>query len=421
MTRVWLCFAVVVGGAGVAHAEDTLTIDQAVQLALTRNERARITELDVVAAEAGVDKARVAFLPVLAASGADTIHPVDKPPKSVTDGALALSVPVFAPSAYPLYAQAKHLLDAQVAQTVDDKRVLAFDTARAFFAVLLAQRVVDAAQKELDTANANVTQTDAQFNAQLVSSNDVTRAKLDLAGSERELETDKGNFNAALVALAYIVNAKPPAKLATPTALFDAGKRALGSVDELVAQGLAQRPDLTAHKSTAVAAHDFAREPRWRFLPSFALVGELTATTNNASGTDRLDGFIEAQASWTIWDGGARAADSKSRDAGAEIADLQTTMLARSVENDVRTAAAQLAAAQAALAGAQDAVDASQKNVDETAWLYKNGLAKAIELVDANEQRFTSDVSYAEAEYAVATAYLSLRQALGLNPLEDRK
>ena len=421
MTRVWVSIAVVVGSAGLAYADDTLTIDQAIQLAETRNERARITELNVTVADAAVDKARVAFLPVLAANGAWTVHPVDKAPKNVENGDLALTQPIFAPSAFPLYDQAKHELEAQVAQTVDDKRVLAFDTARAYFAVLLAQRVVDAAQKELDTATYNVKQTDAQYKAQLASSNDVTRAKLDLAGSQRELATDKGSFNAALVALGYIVNAKPPAKLTMPTALFDAGKQPLGGVDQLVAQGIAQRPDLAAHKSTADAAHDFAREPRWRYLPSLGFLGELTGTNNNSPGTDRLDGFVALQASWTIWDGGAREADSKSRDAAAEIADLQTQMLARSVDNDVRTAAAQLSAAQDALSGAQDAVEAASTSVTETTKLYNNGLAKAIELVDANEDRFTAEVSFAEAEYSVATAYLALRQAMGLGPLEDRK
>jgi outer membrane protein TolC len=421
MTRVWLGIAVVVGSAGVARADDTITIDQAIQLALTRNERAKITELTTVEAEAGVDKARVAFLPVLAATGTNTYHPVDKSPQMVPNGDLALTQPIFAPSAFPLYDQAKHALDAQRAQTVDDKRQLAFDTAHAFFAVLLAQRIVEAAQEELETAKFDVTQTNAQFKAALVSSNDVTRAKLSQAGTERDLATDKGNFDAALVALAFIVNAKPPSHLATPTTILDAGKQAPGAVETLIAQGLAQRPDLVAHKQTALAAHDFAREPRWRFFPSLNFVGELTATTDNSPGTDRIDGFLAVQASWTIWDAGSRDADAKTRDAAASIADLNAIMLARSVENDVRTAVAQLTAAQNALTGAQDAVDASRKSANETAELYKNGLAKAIELVDANEQRFESEVSYAEAEYAMANAYLALRQAMGLGPLEDRK
>ena len=203
--------------------------------------------------------------------------------------------------------------------------------------------------------------------------------------------------------------------------MLDAGKKPPGTVEQLIAQGLAQRPDLVAHKDSALAAHDFAREPGWRFFPSLSFVGELTATSENQPGTDHVDGFLAVQASWTIWDAGSRDADTKQRDAAASIADLNAGMLARSVASDVRTAFAQLTAAQNALSGAQDAVDASRKSADEEAWLYTNGLAKAIELIDANEQRFESEVSYAEAEYSMANAYLALRQAMGLGPLEDHK
>ena len=63
------------------------------------------------------------------------------------------------------------------------------------------------------------------------------------------------------------------------------------------------------------------------------------------------------------------------------------------------------------------AMDASRKSATETAVLYKQGLAKAIELIDANDQRFVAEVNYAEAEFTVANAYLALRQAMGLDPL----
>ena len=62
-------------------------------------------------------------------------------------------------------------------------------------------------------------------------------------------------------------------------------------------------------------------------------------------------------------------------------------------------------------------LNVARQNVDETAILYRQGLAKAIELVDANDSRFTAEVNDATAEFAMAQAYLSLRQALGLEPL----
>ncbi len=66
---------------------------------------------------------------------------------------------------------------------------------------------------------------------------------------------------------------------------------------------------------------------------------------------------------------------------------------------------------------AEGGVTASRQSVDETAILYKQGLAKAIELVDANDSRFEAETSYAAAQFAVAEAYLALRR-WGSSPSE---
>ncbi|MEO6776957.1 MAG: TolC family protein [Kofleriaceae bacterium] len=419
MARVLLGFAAIVLGASSAHAEGSLTLDQAIQLALTRNERAAISDLQTVQADAAVERAHVAFLPVLNASGNDTIRPIDSP-KDTAQGSLTLQQPLIVMSAFPLLAQAKHNLLAQRSQNVEDKRQLAFDVAKAYFGVLLAQEVAAAAQKKLDTASADVADTQAQFKAQLVSSNDVTRAQISLSTSVRELSQDRSQLATAYIELGFIINAPPPVNLVAPTALLDAGKQAPPAAETLVDQSLAARPDLIARKDSALAAHDFAREPRYRYFPTLSLIGQLTATSNAGMNGHDVDGSIQVAAAWSLYDAGARSADIRSRDVAAAIADLQAKELVRSIDTDVRTAGTQLAAAQQALAAAADAVTASRKSADETAILYKQGLAKAIELVDANEQRFTAEVSYAEAEFSVASAYLALRQAIGQGPLEGK-
>ena len=87
------------------------------------------------------------------------------------------------------------------------------------------------------------------------------------------------------------------------------------------------------------------------------------------------------------------------------------------MDAQVRSAVALLVSAQAAFHVAEDSVKFARQNVDETAILYRQGLAKAIELVDANDSRFTAEVNFASAEFVMAQAYLTLRQALGLDPL----
>jgi outer membrane protein TolC len=153
-------------------------------------------------------------------------------------------------------------------------------------------------------------------------------------------------------------------------------------------------------------------------VPTLGVQGAMTATTAPPPATGRWnDETVTATLTWTLYDAGVRYADKHSRDAQASIADLSLQQLVRSVDAQVRAAIALLASAQAAFRVAGDAMRAARQSVDESAILYRQGLAKAIELVDANDTRFSAEVNYAGAEYAMALAYLNLRQSLGLDPL----
>ena len=406
--------------ASSAHAQRVMTLEAAIQLAMTRNERAAISELGVSAAEANVSAARTRFLPLLESSGNVTYRPRTDP-TTTAQAALVLSQPLFEPSAFPLHGQAKHELVAQRALRSDERRRLAFDTANAFFAVLLADQVVQAAQRKVETAVANVATTDAQVKAQLVSSNDVTRAQISQATAVRDLATSTGNLRAAYVELELLVNAKVAGGLAPPSELLAAGQRPALASDQVVATSIARRADLVANKELALAAHDFAREPRMRYLPAIELGGQLAVTSDVPDGGHALGAQVAISARWTLFDSGARSADARSRGARARIADLETSRLARSIAAEVRSTAVLLASRQEALTAAGTARDAARKGAREAEILYRQGLAKAIELVDANDQRFIAEVNYATSEFDVARAYLALRLAMGLEPLEGAR
>jgi outer membrane protein TolC len=408
--------------AAAQDAAAPMRLEDAVHFALTRNERARISDLNVVVAEAAVERARAAFLPIVTAVGQDAQHAPypagSRAPDNIGTANLTVNQPILNASAFPLYGQAKNLADAQHAQNVDDKRLLAFNAASAFFTVLQAQAVVTAARRQVDNAKANLADTQARAQAQLTSSNDVTRAQIDMAGAQRELESDKGALDNQLVQLAFTINAAvPSAGLTPPQATFGAAEQPLGAPEPLVRLALGRRPDVLASKYSASAAHDFAAEPLLRLVPTLGVQGQASATTNTATTGRWNDESVTATLTWTLYDAGVRCADKHSRDAQAEISDLNVQQLIRSVDAQVRAAAALLASAQQAFHAADDAMKSARQSADETSILYRQGLAKAIELVDANDSRFTAEVNYASAQYGMAQAYLALRQALGLDPL----
>ena len=409
-----------------AHADAApLTFEDAVRFALSRNERARISDLNVVGAEASLEHARTAFLPTLTLSGNDTFRPnpaerngVPTQTRNSATGTATLNQPLVNASAWPLYSQSKALLEGQRAQTIDDKRVLAFDAAHAFFAVLNAEAVLTAAQRRADSAGANLADTQARAQAQLTSSNDVTRAQIDVNDASRELELDHGNLENALVQLSFVINATVNGEVGRPENLLRAAEQTLPSAQQLGQLALSKRPDVLSKRYSADAAHDFADEPLLRLVPTVSLTGQAQALTNPPATGRWIDETLGATATWTIYDAGARYADKHLRDAHASIADLNVRALVRTV--DVAGARARRPcsrAQQAAFQQAERGAVAARKSADETAILYKQGLAKAIELVDANDSRFLAEVNDASAEYSMAEAYLNLRQALGLDPL----
>jgi outer membrane protein TolC len=396
-----------------------IRLADAVNLALTRNERARISDLNVAVAEANVERARAGFLPVVTATATAQQHDyaaTDKNPNQLENAGVVVNQPIVNASTYPLYAQAKNLASAQRAQTTDDKRLLAFSAANAFFAVLDAAALLQAAQNQLDTAKANLADTQARADAGLTSSNDVTRARIDMASSSRQVEIGQGNVETSIIDLELVVNARLGAPFTPPAETLSAAERPTGDVESLVAFAVAHRPDVAVSKFDALAAHDFATEPLLRIVPTVSLQGQATATSNAPTGRWH-DEWLQATLNWTLYDAGVRYADRHARDAQASVADLTLRELVRTVDAQVRGAAAALAASQGAFRVADQAVQAARQSVDETQALYKQGLAKAIELVDANDSRFAAEVSYASAEYAMAQAYLGLRQAVGLDPL----
>ncbi|HEV7767037.1 MAG TPA: TolC family protein [Thermoanaerobaculia bacterium] len=399
--------------SSILSAQDApLTIEHAVELALARNERAAIADTTVEAAEARVRRARTAFLPRVDISGTLGTDVGNGSERDVSTSAL-LTQPIFDARAFPLYRQQRFERDATRLSATDTKRLLGFDAAVTFLTTLSFEQVLRAAERRSEFAQANLDDVRARFEAGLVSSNDVTRAELELATAVRELAQARGDVEASRVELETLLNTDINGALAPPTALLDAADDATPSSEAAIGEAQTRRTDIAARRARVEALRAFAEEPGARFFPSVFFSAQGRNLNDGAITNRNNEGFVGLSFAWPVFDAGLRGADRAERTANVRGAELQLELELRDVERQMRSAAVQLTTEQASLREAAAAVRAAQKNTNETSILYREGLASALELADATQQLFEAEVAEVTARYRMAVAYLSLREASG--------
>jgi outer membrane protein TolC len=123
---------------------------------------------------------------------------------------------------------------------------------------------------------------------------------------------------------------------------------------------------------------------------------------------------VTLSATWELWDGGRRAAEGRARALDVELARIAASAADRKTKNELRAAVARLRGAQDALPPADEVAAAAAKHTDEVGVLYGQGLARALDVVNAGAQRFDAEVALTQARLDLAAAWLELSLAAGM-------
>lgn len=398
-----------------------IRLEDAIHLALQNNERALKAPLRVQTAEGQLDRARTAFFPTLTAGGSGVWRATeDREGNNIsTSGTVTLSQPILAPSAFPQYSQSSHQLESEKWGATQDKRQLSFDTAKSFLQVLTAERVLEAANRRVDRARQNLEDAEARAGAQLTSTNDATRSRIDLATALSQVAQAQGNMQKTRLQLEFLMGKKIEGTLAAPDRTTASAERYGSTPAATLAAAVDRRPDVRSSHERTEALRASAREPLYRLIPSINAQGQMRILPSPLATEKALDETVTLNLTWTIFDAAARYADRKTRLSQADSQALDEHLLKRSVETDVKIAIVGLRTARESYKIANDALVSAQKNVEETEILYRQGLAKALEVTDANSKRFDAEVNRATAKLQMEQAYLDLRNALGFGPIDD--
>lgn len=444
----------------------TLTLEQAVALALENNRELADARLSLRSAQGQVREAWGEVMPTLDAVASYTRNlsvPANFLPRIFFDpdadpnelvpvrfGAdntwsfqLRASQPLFRASAF-IGVGAAGSYEALQAEALRGRAASVATRVRiAYYDVLLADEAARLSENTVRRIRQSLEETQAMHRAGLASDYDVLRLQVELANVEPNLRRAKDAAAAARRALAIELGVEELDSVNVVGALadFDFSQPVAGSggavqfatlesvdvddVQQAIEAALANRSDVRQARLNERLRRTEVRVERAEYLPTVSLFGSYSINAQNNGdprffgGSDEFRSYgrqVGIEVSLPLFSGFQRPARLQQKEAALEQARVGQRLLRDQVEHEVKTLLAQVEEARDRGAAQQLALQQAQRGYEIASVQYREGMSSPLELTDAEVALRQSEFNYAQAVYDYLTARARLDEALGVSP-----
>jgi len=415
-----------------AYAE-TLTMDQAVQIALQQQPSVRQARAQVAVANARVDQVKTNLRPqVTLSAGVDAAGGAGSNVANVRGG-----LSVGASASWKItdfgYTRAQVRaaeLDAEATAATTQTNVLDVrtDVEQTYLEAVARARLVTVAETTVKSEEQHLDQARRFVAAQAKDPIEVVQAQARAANAKASLAQARSSAAIALANLRSAIGWVDPNKTvgvseSWPTAPRNEAPPALPALVDSARKSRPEIVQLDRQVAAADATIDVAQLSRRPVLSADARTSwspggsyaEDPATRSFATDWDlsHPQWSVGLNLSWQIFDGGRQAADIEIATAQRESALAQRDALLLSLTTQLEAARAQIEANRASIAASTEAVDAARAQLKLAEARYAQGLGSQIELADAQTAVTTAEGNLIQAEWQLATAWASLRRAVG--------
>ena len=294
------------------------------------------------------------------------------------------------------------------AKAVDQQIVIR--VVEAYQRVLYAQREIDVAQHEQETASVLLTSVGEHVKAGLAVESDLMSAEVNEAARKEELIAAQGDLELAWVALREAMGA--PDLKATALKPIEPHVFPQGELEEEMATAAKTRPDLAALGKAQSAQASAVGAAKSDFGPRVSAYGNWEEDRTSFGGSGGNNWVAGVQISVDIFPAGKRAQLARESAAKQKI-DAQVAAAQQHLRFEVSQAHIHRQTAALQLETAQAAMDQSAESLRILKNRYSAGLATITDLLRAEDAERQSQSNYWHAVYGNAMAYSQLLYATG--------
>jgi outer membrane protein TolC len=309
------------------------------------------------------------------------------------------------------YRSARATARASQYSLQDARDLIALAVGGAYLQVLAAQARADAAQAQLDTANAVFHQSTEQHTEGVLGRLNVDQSQVRALTQQQQTITLRNDLAKQKINLARLTGLPPNAGYQL-TDSFPFSPAPVQSVDASVAQAEQQRADLKSAQSQVEAAAKALAAARAQRLPSAAISGNYEVIGTNPAqshGAFTVVGTL----SIPLWQGGRTAGEIAQAEAVLAERQAELDDTRGQVEAQVRQAFLDLEAAAGQVEVARKNVQVAQETLEMTRARMEAGIINTVEVVQAQQTVASAQLDLIDSVFAHNLAKLSLARAVG--------
>jgi len=423
--------------AAYSYAAETLTLDQAIDMALRNNPGLKAADAQVEAAEAGVLRSASGFLPKVTVSetwsrtdsplmalgtklNQEIVTPADFDPSVMNhpdaisnyNTRLAVMQPVWnGGKEYVGRKQATLAKEASIQDRERARQETVFNVIKAYYGVLLAKEYYKVAVQSLETTAATVKLAEARYKAGAVLQSDLLRATVQLAEVQEMATRSQNSVKLANAAINFAMGVPQGTEHEVSGVLSTQDMKT--GMDAMLEEAASKRPDLMSMELNRRNTEKSVTMARSDYLPSLNLMGQMDWNSDKVAGDEAKSWAVMAVLQWNLFDG--LVTRSKVKEA------LATSSRMRSLEEQTRSAVQlQIRQAYYNLTASLDRIAATSSSVQEAEEglrivqkRYEVGMTTFVDVLGAENSLIRARTNVLQALYDNNIAQAELKLAVG--------
>lgn len=411
--------------SSIAQTYETLTREQAEQLALRNNPRITVSHLLALAQHQVVRESRAGELPTL--TGSVTAEAAENGSRVASGGisdsrlfqhagggvALSQLITDFGHTKN-LIASAKLQERAQNATLMASQAEIVLAADQAFYNALQAQALLRVAQQTVSARQVSQGQVSQLAQNKLRSTLDLSFANVTVSQAQL-LQLDAASQADATMAVLDEVLGLDHEQRYTLAETKEAAPPPPPDVEALIQLALKQRPDLQSLDYNHQAEEKFSRAQEDQKRPTVTALGTVGGTPVRPGEYFRSswDGGIAANVSVPIFNGFLFSAQAQEARLRASAANEQTRQLRNQIVRDVHTSWLQANNAFQRIAVTAALLNQANQSLHLAETRYQLGLSSMVELSQSQLQQTEAEISHTNAEYQYRLALATLKFQIG--------